>query len=81
MTRKVYKCEVCGNFEYNHKSLNHENLTQCPNCGGSVEHDIVATLKGSLAFDLPAFNDIEVNKPEWKRKGKRWTQEHKIKGL
>lgn len=81
MTRKVYDCKVCGTFEYEHKSINDNNLNKCPNCGNEVTYNMVKTLKDSLAFNLPAFNDIEVNKPEWKKKGKRWTQEHKIKGL
>lgn len=79
MVTRTYKCDTCGNFDYE-QSIKENNLTICPYCGSYCERDY-SNMKESLFFDLPAFNDIEVNKPEWKRKGRRWIPEHKIKGL
>lgn len=79
MTNRPYVCQSCGTFDYR-QSIKDETLTNCPFCGGIVKINYKG-LKDSLIMDLPAYNDIEVNKPEWKKKGKRYRTTSKIKGI
>ena len=80
MTRRPYKCENCGTFEIRQK-VSEDTLSECPFCGGEVRIDYHEWKRDNLSMTQPAFNFIEVNSPEWKRRGRRWTKEHKIKGI
>jgi len=79
-TRRPYKCEHGHTFEV-FQNISDPILNQCIHCNSQVKIDYSEWRKDNLSLSMPAFNDIEVNKPEWKKKGRRWTQEHKIKGI
>ena len=68
MTNRPYSCVSCGTFDYP-QSIKDEILKTCPLCGSECSINF-SGLKDSLVFDLPAFNDIEVNSPDWKKKGR-----------
>lgn len=80
MTRRPYKCECGCSFEVNQR-ISEPLIEKCIHCGGRAEIDYREWKNNNLSLTQPAFNDIEVNKQEWKKKGRRWTAEHKIKGL
>lgn len=80
MNERNYKCPNCGTFVYGHRSISEDSLKYCPKCDSAVGRDFQSDVKDGLYYQLDPFME-ELIRPEWKAKGRRWTQEHKIKGL
>ena len=78
MTRRSYDCPNCGTFSAN-QSVREDTLETCPICEATIKRNLKADLDG-LMYEMPPMLE-EIYRPEWKAKGRRWTQEHKIKGL
>ena len=78
MTRRSYNCPNCGTFSVE-QSIKEDTLNVCPICEATIDRNLKADADG-LMYELPPMLE-EIYRPEWKVKGRRWTQEHKIKGL
>ena len=77
-TRRSYDCPNCGTFPIE-QSIKEDVLTTCPICEATIKRNLKADADG-LYYELDPFME-ELLRPEYKAKGRRWTQEHKIKGL